>query len=81
MAVLDPDGKEAGTVSAVQLPGTDVRPDIAEGVAEELMLTGYLLIDGSGYRTNDLYAGGEQIREVAPGAVTLGVRVEELHRA
>lgn len=84
MDVVDVDGAEAGTVSAVQMPGTDVRPDVAAGVAEELMGAGYLRIDGTGILSNDVYAGGDQIGETVegePGVVSLRVRRDELHRA
>jgi hypothetical protein len=84
MIVLDPAGAEAGTVTAVQLPGTDVRPDVAAGVAEELMGAGYIRIDGSGFLTNDTYAGGDQIRttdEGEPGVVHLRVSRDQLFRA
>jgi hypothetical protein len=84
MTVVDTNGDEAGTVSAVQMAGTQVRPDVAAGVAEELMGTGYLRIDGSGFLANDTYAGGDQIRETVegqPGVVNLRVTREELYRA
>jgi AraC-like DNA-binding protein len=84
MTVVDRDGKEAGRVSAVQMPGTDVRPDVVAGIAEELMGAGYLRIDGTGFLSNDAYAGGDQIRdsvEGEPGVVNLRVGREDLHRA
>jgi hypothetical protein len=76
MTVVDRDGAEAGTVTAVQMPGTDVRPDVVAGVAEELMGTGWL--------SNDTYAGGDQIRDTVegePGVVNLRVTRDALHRA
>jgi hypothetical protein len=81
MPVIDRDGAGAGSVAAVQLPGTDIRPDAVAGVAEELMGAGYLLIDGTGVLSNDTYAGGEQIREVDDGVVHLRVSRDDLHRA
>ncbi|WP_433305662.1 hypothetical protein ACQP2F_18675 [Actinoplanes sp. CA-030573] len=84
MTVVDRDGEEAGTVTAVQMPGTDVRPDVPAGVAEELMSAGYVRIDGTGFLSNDTYAGGDQIRdsvEGSPAVVNLRVTREELHRA
>ena len=84
MTVVDVDGAGAGTVSAVQKPGTDVRPDVIAGIAEELMGSGYLRIDGSGFLSNDVYAGGNQIAgtvEGEPGVVNLRVRRDDLHRA
>jgi hypothetical protein len=84
MTVVDSAGEEAGTVSAVQLPGTDVRPDTAAGVAEHLMATGYLRIDGTGLLANDTYAAGDQITgtvEGEPGVVELRVPRGELYRA
>ena len=84
MTVVDTHGEQAGTVTAVQMPGTDVRPDLAAGVAEELMGAGYVRIDGTGVLSNDTYAGGDQIRETVegqPGVVNLRVPREELYRA
>ncbi|GIE28410.1 hypothetical protein Ait01nite_014550 [Actinoplanes italicus] len=84
MIVVDSAGDDAGKVSAVQAPGTNVRPDTAAGVAEVLMGTGYLRIDGTGALSNDTYASGEQIADIAggePGTVRLNVRRDELHRA
>jgi hypothetical protein len=81
MPVLDPVGAEAGVVTAVQMPGTDVRPDVAAGVAEELMGAGYIRIDGSGFLTNDTYAGGDQIRATEEDVVHLRVTRDQLYRA
>ena len=81
MTVVDAGGAEAGTVTLVQLPGTDVRPDTAVGVAERLMATGYLRIDGTGSLSNDTYASGDQIAEVNPGTVSLAVGRDALFRA
>ena len=84
MTVVDANGEQAGTVSAVQMPGTDVRPDVPAGIAEELMGAGYLRLDGTGVLTNDTYAGGTQIRDSVegdPGTVNLLVSREELYRA
>jgi hypothetical protein len=84
MIVVDTNGEQAGVVSAVQMPGTDVRPDVAAGVAEELMGAGYVRVDGTGFLSNDTYAGGDQIRdsvEGEPGVVNLRVTRKELHRA
>lgn len=84
MTVVDRDGAEAGTVTAVQMPGTDVRPDVVAGVAEELMGAGYVRVDGTGRLSNDTYAGGDQIRDTVegePGVVNLRVGRDELHRA
>lgn len=84
MAVVDTAGEQAGVVTAVQPAGTDVRPDLAAGPAEELMLTGYVRVDGTGHLANDTYAGTEHIREVTagePGKVMLKVTREQLFRA
>ncbi len=84
MTVVDSAGEEAGTVTAVQMPGTDVRPDTAVGVAEDLMSVGYIRIDGTGLLSNDTYAGGDQIDETVegePGVVNLRVSRDELHRS
>jgi hypothetical protein len=84
MTVVDAAGAEAGVVSAVQMPGTEVRPDVAAGVAEELMGAGYLRVDGTGFLSNDTYAGGDQIRDTVegdPGVVNLRVTRDQLYRA
>lgn len=84
MTVVDRDGDEAGTVTAVQMPGTDVRPDVVAGLAEELMGAGYIRIDGTGFLFNDTYGGGDQISKTVegdPGVVELRVTRGDLHRA
>jgi hypothetical protein len=84
MTVFDVHDAEAGVVTAVQMPGTEVRPEVAAGVAEELMATGYIRIDGAGLLSGDTYAGGDQIRdsvEGEPSVVNLRVTLDELHRA
>ncbi len=84
MSVIDSTGTQAGSVTAVQMPGTDVRPDTPVGVAEHLMGSGYLRIDGSGFLSNDTYAGGDQISTVTgsgSGVVELNVHRDELYRA
>ena len=81
MRVVDQAGAEAGTVTAVQGPGTDVRPDTVAGIAEHLMAIGYLRIDGTGFLSNDVYAAGNQIGGVSADVVELRVLREELHRA
>jgi hypothetical protein len=84
MTVVDSTGAEAGTVTAVQMPGTDVRPDTDAGVAEHLMSDGYARIDGTGLLSNDVYAGGDQIAGITegdPGVVELRVPRDQLHRA
>jgi hypothetical protein len=81
MTVVDRSGEKAGTVAAVQPPGTDVRPDVPVGIAEELMAVGYLRIDGTGALSNDTYASGDQVHGSDEGAVTLHVGRDELHRA
>ncbi|MEV4277909.1 hypothetical protein [Actinoplanes xinjiangensis] len=84
MVVVDSAGDDAGRVSAVQQPGTDVRPDTAAGIAEMLMSAGYLRVDGTGALSNDTYASGDQIADVIddePGIVRLSVPRDELPRA
>jgi len=84
MAVFDATQEPVGTVTAVQLPGTDVRPDVEAGVAEHLMSDGYVRIDGTGVLSNDVYAGGAQIADTVegdPGSVNLSVSRDHLRRA
>jgi len=83
MTVVDAIGGEVGTVTAVQMPGTDVRPDAVAGIAEHLMSTGYIHIDGTGFLSNDVYAAGDDITgvvEAEPGVVNLGVQGDDLPR-
>jgi hypothetical protein len=84
MTVVDADGEEAGTVTAVQMPDTDLRPDVVAGIAERLMGTGYLRVDGTGWLSNDVYVAGDQIAgsvEGQPGVVNLRATRDELYRA
>jgi hypothetical protein len=84
MTVADAAGEEVGTVSAVEMPGTDVRPDVAAELAERLVAAGYLRIDGAGLFAHDVYASGDQIAgsvEGEPATVTLTVTRERLARA
>jgi len=82
--VVDAAGEEAGTVTAVQHGGTDVRPDLPAGIAEMLMARGYVRINGSGALSNDTYADESHIAAVTPGetgTVTLSVSRADLYRA
>ncbi|MEN3613779.1 hypothetical protein AAH979_30040 [Plantactinospora sp. ZYX-F-223] len=84
MSVVDAAGEAVGTVSAVQQPGTDVRPDAPAGEAERLMATGYLRVDVAGLMAGDAYLGGDQVAHVSeadPGMVTLTVLRGALARA
>lgn len=84
MTAVDSLGDTVGTVTAVQMPGTDVRPDVAAGTAEHLISTGYLRIDTAGLFATDVYASGDQVVgsiEGEPGTVTLSGSHDDLHRA
>jgi hypothetical protein len=85
MTVVDRDGEEVGSVTAVQMPGTGVRPDLPEAEAEHLMVTGYLLVGGGRLFASDLYVGGGQVDSVTTtdhdGVVTLTVSKDDLRRA
>jgi hypothetical protein len=84
MEVVDAAGDRVGTVTAVQTSGTDARPDAPAGVAEALMATGYLRLDGSGVFASDVFVGGDRVAEVTtgdPGVVTLRVSGHDLPRA
>ncbi|WP_248293561.1 hypothetical protein [Actinoplanes sp. TBRC 11911] len=80
MAVLDVEGEQAGIVGGVQFAGTEVLPEAPLGIAEDLVDTGYVLIDGAGHLANDAYAGGDQIDDVSD-VVRLNVRRLDLVRA
>ena len=77
MSVADSAGEEVGTVAAVQMPGTDVRPDLAAGDAERLVGAGYLRIDASGLFAKDLYAAGDQIASSVEGEPATGCHHRE----
>lgn len=84
MRVVDVAGEDAGTVTAVQEAGTRVRPDLPAGIAEMLMGTGYLRINGSGALSNDTYADESHVADVTPGdpgTVTLSVPRSKLFRS
>jgi hypothetical protein len=84
MTVVDAAGEEAGTVTAVQHGGTQVRPDLPAGIAELLMGTGYFRINGSGALSNDTYADESHVAAVRPGdpgTVTLSVALGALYRS
>lgn len=84
MRVVDAAGAEAGTVTAVQEGGTQVRPDLPAGIAEMLMARGYVRINGSGALSNDTYADDSHIAAVTPGepgTVTLSVSRADLYRS
>jgi hypothetical protein len=84
MIVVDAVGDQVGTVSAVQMPGTDVRPEAPPGVAESLMTTGYLRVDGTGLLATDVYVAGQDVAvvtEADTGVVTLAVSRDVLQRA
>ena len=79
MVVMDVNGEQAGTVGGVQFAGTDVLPEAPLGIAEDLVDTGYVLINGAGHLANDAYAGADQIDDVSD-VVTLNVRRLDLIR-
>ena len=79
MAVIDVNGEQAGVVGAVQLAGTEILPEAPLGIAEDLVDTGYVLVDGAGHLANDAYAGGDQVEDVTD-VVTLNVRRLDLVR-
>ena len=83
MTAVDATGAEVGAVTAVQMPGTEVRPDAVAGIAEHMMSVGYIRIDGTGFLSNDVYAAGDEITEVVegePGVVNLRVQRDDLPR-
>jgi hypothetical protein len=83
MTAVDATGAEVGAVTAVQMPGTEVRPDAVAGIAEHMMSVGYLRIDGTGFLSNDVYAAGDEITEVVegePGVANLRVQRDDLPR-
>jgi hypothetical protein len=84
MSVVDSTGTQAGTVTAIQPAGTDVRPDMPAGIAEHYMAAGYLRINGTGFLSNDTYAALDQITAVTDndsGVVELGIHCDDLDRA
>jgi hypothetical protein len=84
MTVVDAAGEQVGTVAAVQMPGTDVHPDAPPGIAESLVATGYLRIDGTGALATDAFVAGPDVAGVTEddtGVVTLTVTRDVLQRA
>jgi hypothetical protein len=85
MTVVDAAGDEIGTVTAVEMPGTEVRPDVPEELAGRLMAEGYLRAGGTGLLAKAWYAGGSEVADVTTtedeGVVTLTADKQELHRA
>jgi hypothetical protein len=85
MTVLDSTGDEVGTVTEVQMPGTDSRPGVPEEQAGQLIARGWFRIGGAGLLATDHYADGEQVGDVTAGegegVVTLTVRKDDLRRA
>ncbi len=84
MTVVDATGEEIGTVTAVEMPGTDVPPDLPGEQAEPLMSEGYLRAGGSGLFGSTWYAAGSEVADVTTtddGVVTLTVGKQHLRRA
>jgi hypothetical protein len=86
MIAGDETGEEVGTVTGVQMPGTDVRPDgLPDAEADALVAGGYVRIEAGGMPTRVYYAAGGQIAGVTTsedaGAVSLNVRTDDLRRA
>jgi hypothetical protein len=89
MTVVDAAGDEVGTVTAVEMPGTETRPELSDDGADDgagrLKSEGYLRAGGSGLFAKAWYAGGSQIADVTTtdeeGVVTLTVNKQDLHRA
>ena len=85
MTVIDAAGDQVGTVTAVEMPGTEVRPDLSDDGAGRLMSEGYLRVGGSGLFAKAWYAAGSQVADVTTtdeeGVVTLTVGRQDLHRA
>jgi hypothetical protein len=85
MTVVAADGEEVGTVTAVEMPGTDVRPEVPDEQAASLISEGYLRAGGTGPLTSAWYADGSQVADVTTtddeGVVTLSVDKQRLRRA
>ena len=81
MAVVDATGEPVGTVTAVQEPGTEVRPDLPAPAAESFMSTGYLRVDTSGVLSADAYVAGSQVAAADDEVVSLRVGRDSLVRA
>jgi hypothetical protein len=84
MTVVDAAGEQVGTVTAVEMPGTRVRPDLPDEQAGPLMSEGYLRAGGTGLLASAWYADGSQIADVTTtedGVVTLTVGRADLRSA
>jgi hypothetical protein len=86
MAVVDSAGDDLGTVTAVEMPGTRVRPDVAQDEVRSLLDDGYVHVEGGGLLDEgDYYVAGSQIAAVTTtadsGVVTLTVPKSEIRSA
>jgi hypothetical protein len=85
MVVVDSDGDDIGTVTAVEMPGTRARPDVAPDEVRTLVDDGYLHVQGGGrLDEGDYYVAGSQIAGVTTtdnGVVTLMVPRAEIRSA
>jgi hypothetical protein len=87
MLVVDADGDEVGTVSAVQMPGTGMgaaAPDLPPAVADRLARAGYLRVEGGGLLSRTRFVEADQVAGVAEtdgGVVTLNVPGDALTSA
>jgi hypothetical protein len=85
MTVVDNAGEEIGTVTAVEMPGTDVQPDLPTAEAAGLMDTGYFRVHTGGLVSTEYYGGGDQVGDVTTtqddGVVTLLDGKDTLRRA
>jgi hypothetical protein len=82
MTVVDIAGEEVGTVTAVEMPGTDVQPDLPDLPDQQLMTAGYVRVDGTGPLGAGYYVDGEQVAGVTTtedaGTVNLTVTKDDL---
>jgi hypothetical protein len=82
MSVADSTGEDVGTVVAVEMPGTDVPPQVHDQHVRPLMARGYLRVKDSGLLSADRYVHGGQIGSVATtgddGTVELTVPKHDL---
>src|SRR4051812_47303037 len=85
MTVVDNAGEEVGIVAAVEMPGTDVQPDLPTEEAAQLMDRGYFRVHAGGLVSTEYYGAGDQVGDVTTtqddGVVTLLDGKDTLRRA
>jgi len=85
MSVVDSFGEDLGRVTAVEMPGTEVRPELPDAEVEHFMATGYLRVEAGGLTARRRYVRGADVAGVTTtgddGVVTLSVSTDDSRSA